>query len=198
MAPLRTPGFARLLVVMFGVGTALGGIELVAVGSGGQGGGSAGTLVATVAFGGVVGSVAYGRRTWRRSPAVQLGVLCTALTCTLLAATALPATPVLLPVALFLSGLAITPALVVGYGFADQLTDRPVRAEAGALVSTANNLGTSVGAAGTALVVDHGGVAVALVVAAVATAATAATAFAGRRGPRRDRLCGSCLVPAAA
>jgi hypothetical protein len=183
VAPLRTPGFARLLTVMFGVGTALGAIELVAVGSGGRGGGSAGILVATVALGGVVGSVAYGRRTWRRSPAVQLGVLCTALTCTLLAATALPATPVLLPVALFLSGLVITPALVVGYGFADQLTDRPVRAEAGALVNTANNLGTSVGAAGTALVVDHGGVAVALVVAAVATAATAATALSRPRSP---------------
>jgi hypothetical protein len=120
-APLRAAGFVRLLTVMFGVGTALGGVELVAVGSGGHGG-SAGMLVATVALGGAIGSVAYGRRTWRRAPGSQLGMLCAALTCSLLVAMATTASPALLPVALFLSGLAIAPALVVGYGLADRLT----------------------------------------------------------------------------
>jgi len=185
VAPLRAPGFARLLTVMFGVGTALGGVELVAVGSGGHGG-SAGTLVATIALGGVVGSVAYGRRTWRRALGSQLGVLCGALTCSLLAAVATAASPPLLPVALFVSGLAIAPALVVGYGLADRLTDRPGDPEAGALVNTANNLGTSLGTAATALVLDHVGVPVALLVVAGAAAATAVTALSPVR--RRHRL----------
>jgi hypothetical protein len=178
--PLRAPGFARLLTVMFGVGIALGGVELVAVGSGGHGA-SAGTLVATVALGGAIGSVAYGRRTWRRALGAQLGVLCAALTCALLVAVATTASPALLPLALFLSGLAIAPALVVGYGLADRLTDRPGHPEAGALVNTANNLGTSLGTAATALVLDHVGVPVALLIVAAAAAATAVTALSSAR-----------------
>ena len=174
VAPLRAPGFVRLLTVMFGVGTALGGVELVAVAVGGHGGGSAGTgtLVATVALGGAVGSVVYGRRAWSGAPASQLCVLCAALTCALLTALATIGHPALLPLALFLSGLVIAPALIIGYGTADRLTDRAVHPEAGALVSTANNLGASIGTAATALVLDRVGVPAALLVAVAAALAT--------------------------
>jgi hypothetical protein len=106
---------------MSGVGTALGGVELVAVELGGHGGSTGtGTLVATV-----------------------------------------------------------------GYGLADRLTDQPGRPEAGALVSTANNLGTALGTAATALVLDHVGVPVALLVVIAAAAATAVTALSSvRHAPR--------------
>lgn len=179
VGPLRAPRFARLLAVMFGVGAALGGVELVAVGVDGHGDASAGLLVATIALGGAVGSVAYGRRAWRRTPAAQLAVLCAALTCALLAALAATASPLLLPVALFAGGLVIAPALIVGYGLADRVTDRPADPEAGALVNTANNLGASIGTAATALVLDHVGVPAALLV--VAAVALAATALSTRR-----------------
>ena len=177
-----------LLVVMLGVGTALGGVELVAVELGGHGGsaGSA-TLVTAVALGGATGSVLYGCRTWRRALGQQLSLLCTALTCALTGALAATTSRALLPVVLCLCGLFIAPALVVAYRLADRLTDPRVHPEAGALITTANNLGASVGTAAAALVLDHVGVRVSLLVVAAAAAATAATAFPFRRNRRVRR-----------
>ena len=187
--PLRAPGFARLLAVMFGVGAALGGVELVAVGVDGVG-----ALVAVVALGGAVGSVAYGRRSWRRTPGSQLVVLCAALTGALLASLAAMTSPVLFPVALFLSGLVIAPALVVGYGLADRLTGRTADPEAGALVNTANNLGISLGTAVTALVLDGVGAAAALLAVAAVAAATVLVGPCHRRArrPRAYQPSGPC------
>jgi predicted MFS family arabinose efflux permease len=91
----------------------------------------------------------------------------------------------LLPVALFLSGPAIAPALIVGYGLADRLTDRAVHFEAGALVSTANNLGASIGTAATALVLDQVGAAAAVLVAAAAALVAMSLSKRSREPKRR-------------
>ena len=164
--------------MIFGVGAALSGVELVAVGVDGVG-----ALVAVVALGGAVGSVAYGRRSWRRAPGSQLVVLCAGLTGALLATLAVRFSDVLFPVALFVSGLVIAPALVVGYGLADRLTGRTADPEAGALVNTANNLGISLGTAVTAFVLDGVGAAAALLAVAAVGAATVLV------GPHRDARC---------
>lgn len=184
--PLRTPGFVRMLLVMLGAGSALGSLELAAtVVARERVPQAVGALPAVIAVGSLVGGALYGRWNPQRSLPWQMGVLCAALAaCTLAVAAALPS-PVLLVLALFVSGLFLTPILVAGYSRADELIGASARAESGALVNTWNNLGTSAGTAATAFVLDRAGLHTALVVTAAVVAGAAAVAVATRVTPRR-------------
>jgi predicted MFS family arabinose efflux permease len=192
--PFRAPGLRKLMLVMFAVGTGLGGIEMAAVGFAQLNADAvdAGPLLATIALGCATGGILYGSVRWRRTVRTQLAILCATLTCALLGGYAAASTLPLLVVAMFLAGLVVAPALVAGYTVADRIADPAARSAARTLVTTVNNLGTAAGTAVAGVILDHAGLGVALLACAAGTAVIAA--FAAPRS-RRD-LSGTRSTPA--
>jgi predicted MFS family arabinose efflux permease len=185
--PFRAPGLRKLMLVMFAVGTGLGGIEMAAVGFAQLHADAvdAGPLLATIALGCATGGVLYGSVRWRRTVRTQLAILCATLTCALLGGFAAASTLPLLVVAMFLAGLVVAPALVAGYTVADRIADPAARSAARTLVTTVNNLGTAAGTAVAGVILDRAGLGAALLACAAGTAVIAAFA-APRSRARRD------------
>ena len=190
---LRSPAFVSLLLVLFGVGAGLGGVELAAIAvSGGDGAASTGAVLAALSLGSAAGGTAYGARAWRAAASTHLVVLCALLGAGLtgLAALSGGAPLVAFGAAAFAVGLCISPVLIAAYTSADELSDRSTRTQASTLVGTVNNLGVALGTAATGLVLDSGGPARALVLGAFAMGGTAVVAAVHRGHDRAGSVAG--------
>ena len=179
---LRRPAFATLLLVLFGFGASLGGVELAAIAvARGGGAASTGGVLAALSLGSAAGGTSYGVRSWRGGAAGHLVVLCVALAIGLAVLAGLVAAPlVVFGAAAFTLGLCISPLLVAAYTSADDVSDVGTRTQASTLVGTVNNLGIAAGTAVTGLLLDHSSPRTALLVSALAMSATAAAAVAHR------------------
>jgi predicted MFS family arabinose efflux permease len=174
--PLRIPGFAALLLVVFGCGCALAVEEIAAVCA--WGAGVTGSLLALCSVGGVLGGLVYGRRTWRASPGRRLVALGVAGA----ACYALPALVTAVPsaaVALVCAGACGDALLITSYLLVDALAAQGSRTEAGAWVNTAYNLGVALGSGFAGLIVDRRGPG-AVFAAAAAVAGVGALAAVAR------------------
>lgn len=184
---LRRPAFTTLLIVLFGVGAALGGVELAAIAATrARGAASTGAVLAALSLGSAAGGTVYGARAWRGAAPAHLVVLCGALTAGLAALTALAGTPLLVfGTAVLALGVGVSPLLVAAYTSADDLSDLGTRTQASTLVGTVNNLGIAGGTAMTGIVLGHGGPARALLVSALTMGATAVAATTHRSAAGR-------------
>jgi MFS family permease len=183
--PLRQPGFRAVLLVILGIGTALGIVELAVVAFAQQHDlrAGVGVLLGFLSLGSVGGGLLYGHRSWRRPPGTRLLVITTlmALVIGLLAAATHPVT---LAIGLLATGAFLSPASVTGYLLADELTLANSRTEATTWINTGSNAGAAAGTAVAGLLVDQLGVGQAFLIAAgVLAVATATSALSGRRSP---------------
>jgi MFS family permease len=180
-SPLGERGFRGLLLVCFGAGAGLGGLELATVAAAHRvGPGGLGVLLAAASLGSALGGAAYGARSWSGSARTHLRNLAALLGVALaaLAWVAGHTGPVLLGAGLLAAGLFVAPLLVAAYTRAEELTGACSRTEAGTLVSTLSNLGISAGTALTGLLLDHRGPPTALLVGAGVLGLTAVVAAA--------------------
>ena len=175
--PLRRPGFARVLVVLFGVGVVLGTIEVaapaIAVGAHHQA--ASGWLLAALSVGSALGGLVYGHVSWRSalSPrmlfaAAAMGVL----TCGTAFATTVPG----FAIGAVGIGLFLAPSIVTGYLAAEHLVPSQAATEASVWTNTALNLGAAIANAGAgALITGLGTTSAMLLAGAVAIAASLCT-----------------------
>ena len=143
--PLLRPGFARVLVVLFGVGAVLGTIEIVApaVAVGDQHRAASGWLLAALSVGSALGGLVYGHVSWRSAlgPRMLLAAAAMgALTCGTAFVTTVPG----FAIGAVAIGLFLAPSIVTGYLAAEQLVPSHAATEASVWTNTALNLGVAV------------------------------------------------------
>ena len=180
--PLRGPGFAVMLLVVLGSGCGLAVVEIGSIAV--WGAGPTGALLTVASLGGVVGGLAYGRRTWRSSLGQRLALLGAA-------GAACLALPALLPVlavafVAFLGiGICGDTLLVTAFLLVDETVPEGSRIEAGSWVNTCYNLGSATGSALAGMVLDRAGTAAvftaAAAVAGLAAAAAGVSVASGRK-----------------
>lgn len=174
--PLPVRVLAPLVAAFVGLGTVFGSVEVSTVAFADEAGrpALAGVVLAAFAGGSLVSGLVFGALASggpsRRRLATALGVLVVALVLTL-AASNLGA----LAGALAVAGVTISPALITGFGLAEQASPRSRVTEALAWTSTALGVGVAIGAALVGPIIDTRGAAAAFVVP-VAAAALACTA----------------------
>ena len=177
--PLRTPGFATVLLVVLGSACAVAVLEIAAIAV--WGAGRTGALLTLYSVGGVLGGLVYGRQAWR-SPLGRrmvllgsVGAVCFAL-------------PVLLPLApvgaiAFLGiGICEDVQLITAYLVVDEKVAEESRLEAGAWIGTVFNLGSALGSACAGALLDRSGPGAVFIAAAAAAAVAVCAAAASGRG----------------
>jgi MFS family permease len=175
--PLMRPGFARILVVLFGVGVVLGTIEVVApaVAVGAHNRAASGWLLAALSVGSALGGLVYGHVSWRSAlgPRMLLAAAAMgALTCGTAFATTVP----VFAVGAVAIGLFLAPSIVTGYLAAEHLVPSHAATEASVWTNTALNLGAAIANAGAgALITGLDTTFAMLIAAAVVTAASICT-----------------------
>jgi len=178
---LALPGFARVLVVLCGVGVVLGTFEIAtpAVATAAHAEVASGWLLAALSAGSAVGGIVYGHLRWRIGLGVRLFCCAAGIgVVTVVSAFATGFGLVAFGVTAVVVGLFLAPALITGYLAADGMAPAHVRTEASAWTNTALNLGASIATAVAGVVIAGPGPAVALIGAAVvALVAAAATPF---------------------
>jgi hypothetical protein len=147
--PLRQPGFARVLVVLFGVGVVLGAIEVVApaVAVGDHHRGTSGWLLAALSVGSVIGGLVYGHVSWRSAIGLRMTVAAAAmgaLTCGTAFLTTVPG----FAIGAVAIGLFLAPSIVTGYLASEHLVPSHAATEASVWTNTALNLGAAIANAG--------------------------------------------------
>jgi predicted MFS family arabinose efflux permease len=181
LGPPPAPGFATLLLVVLGSGSALALAEVGVVAA--RGAAVAGPLMAVCAVGGAVGGLVYGRTRWRTSPhhrLLVLGVLAAACYALPAAASALAA----VALGLLLAGACSDTLLITAYLQVDTLVAAGSRTEASAWINTAYNLGSALGSAAAGVLISRYGAAPAFPAAtAVLLVATALAALLSARRP---------------
>lgn len=177
LGPLVIPGLRRILLVILATAAGISVAYLCVAGVAQRAGrpGAAGYVEAAIGLGSVVGGLLWARRQHTRPWAVQLGGLIAVLAVGLLTASIVN-NLIVLGVVMAAAGVAVAPLFVVSYLAADSVTPPYQRTEASTWINTANNLGSSAGAALAGLAIDRttpshgflaGGVLLALVAAAV-------------------------------
>ena len=147
--PLRRPGFARVLVVLFGVGVVLGAVEVVApaVAVGDHHRGASGWLLAALSVGSVIGGLVYGHVSWRSAIGLRMTVAAAAmgaLTC----GTAFLTTVGGFAIGAVAIGLFLAPSIITGYLASEHLVPSHSVTEASVWTNTALNLGAAIANAG--------------------------------------------------
>ncbi|MEV8530234.1 MFS transporter [Streptomyces sp. NPDC052000] len=175
--PLRAPGFAAMLLVVFASGCAIAVEEIAAIAT--WGAGVTGSLLALCSIGGVLAGLAYGRRAWQASLARRLALIAAAGAVCF----ALPVLATFVPVAavaVLCAGACEATVLITSYLLVDSMVVRDAHMEAGAWVNTAYNLGVAAGSAVAGMVLDRSGAGMVFALAA---------AMAGT-GPLAAMVCG--------
>lgn len=187
--PLAVPGFARVLVVLTGVGAVLGVVEIAAPALAEEQGAVAATgwLLAAFAAGSAAGGLLYGHVRWRIPLAARLLALCLGIGATAVAVSFLSALP-LFAAGLVLLGAFLAPSLITGYLVADAVVPPEGRTEASSWVNTAVNLGASLASAVAGALIDASGTGVALLAVGLVAAAAALAV------PRRRLGAGDAVV----
>ncbi|WP_432570026.1 MFS transporter [Kineococcus sp. SYSU DK005] len=191
---LRSVGVPLMLSVMLAMSVGFGLLDVSMAGMAEQRFGSAddlGVLFAAIAGGSAVGGLAYGSRSWRSSDRLRLvltltgfGVLLVLLSVSAAGSVPLP----LLLVALFVTGLFISPNLIAAQHLVDDLAPRHRLAEAQAWLSTAITAGAAIGNALAGAVLEHRTAQVSLATAASAVLLAAVVALLAQRRWREVAL----------
>ena len=171
-------GMRKFMVLIWAVAAAVAAADVAAVAA--WGALATGVVLALFSAGGVLGGLAYGRRDWR----VPLGtrpLVLAACSAACYGVIALAFAPVMAGAGLLVAGACADILLVTTYQLVDVKVTAERRAEAGAWLNTAYNLGAAMGAAGGGVLVTHGGPRLTWVVIATVTAACA---IGGALGPR--------------
>jgi MFS family permease len=173
--PLPIRVLTPLVAAFAGLGTVFGSVEVSTVGFADEAGrpALAGVVLAAFAGGSLVSGLVFGAVVSggpsRRRLATALGVLVVALVLTL-AASNLGT----LAGGLAVAGVTISPALITGFGLAEQASPRSRVTEALAWTSTALGVGVAIGAALVGPIIDTRGADAAFVVPVVAAAVACA------------------------
>jgi predicted MFS family arabinose efflux permease len=176
-------GLTGLIAVTWAIAAAFSGAEIAVVAAWGTV--TVGVLLALFPVGGVLGGLAYGRRDWRAPLAGRPRMLAAASA----ACYALPALafwPVASGASMLLAGACADILLITTYQLVDAGVPPARRAEAGAWLNSAYNLGSAMGAAAGGTLVDQAGPRAAYAVAAGLVTLGAVTTLAGRRRSPAD------------
>ncbi|MEW9529677.1 MFS transporter [Microbispora sp. NPDC049125] len=158
LGPLRSRALVLLFLGLAGAGTAVGGLNIIAVAYAERHlvTGGAGTLLALSALGALVGAVVHGRRAWPMAPTAQAVLFGAGLTVTyLLVASAAPVW-IMMPICLA-TGLFLSPLLVVAFTMVDAFAPAGTVTEAFAWLITLFTSGTALGSALAGVVMEVAG-----------------------------------------
>lgn len=163
--PLRQKGFIPNLIILLGVGIVLGAIEVAVPATADRGTSVtlAGSLLSAFAAGSAIGGLLYGQRTWHSSLGTRLVVLCALMSAGTIAL-AFAASILATALILIAVGFFLAPSLITGYLVADSITAPAARTEASSWINTSVNLGASLSAAATGLIIDQSSPAAALTI----------------------------------
>ncbi|MEV4251367.1 MFS transporter [Streptosporangium canum] len=177
--PLRQPGFARVLIVLLGVGGVLGVAEIAAPAAAAQHDAvsASGWLLAAFASGSALGGFLYGQLNLKAGIGKRLFALCVSMGLAAVLVSQLD-TLGLFAAGLALVGLFLAPSLITGYLIADTIVPETSRTEASTWINTSVNLGASLASAAAGIVIDNSGAWLALLlVGAIALALASAVPF---------------------
>ncbi|QYX79562.1 MFS transporter [Streptomyces akebiae] len=194
--PLRSRALLVLFLGLAGVGTAIGGLNIVAVAYAERHSvaGGAGTLLALSAAGALAGAVVYGRRTWPMAPTKQMVLFGTGLTAAyLLVATMAP--PWVMMLICVATGVFLPPLLVVSFKLVDGLAPAGTVTEAFAWLITLMTVGTAVGSAIGGTVLQAAGPGTAAVSTALVALLGTGFLLLCHRLPETRRVAGPAAVP---
>lgn len=161
--PLRQPGFARVLVVLVGVGGILGVVEIAAPAVATEQGvvAASGWLLGAFAAGSAAGGLLYGHIRWKASLGIRLLVLCVGMGAATMVVSRIGPIPAL-AAGLFVVGLFLSPSMITGYLVADSIVPPVHRTEASSWINTAVNLGAALASALAGVLIEERGPALAL------------------------------------
>ncbi|MEV7420747.1 MFS transporter [Streptomyces sp. NPDC089919] len=156
LGPLRSRALVLLFLGLAGAGTAIGGLNIVAVAYAERHDlpGGAGTLLALSACGALVGAVLYGRSSWAKAPTAQAVVFGAGLTVTYLLVALMAPVPVMALVSLS-TGFFLSPLLVVSFTLVDALAPEGTVTEAFAWLITLLTTGTALGSGLAGVVLEY-------------------------------------------
>ncbi|MFE9382848.1 MFS transporter [Streptomyces sp. NPDC007025] len=177
--PLRQPGFARVLIVLLGVGGVLGVAEIAAPAIAKQHDAVAasGWLLAAFAGGSALGGLLYGQLNLKSGIGRRLFTLCVSMALAAVLVSQLD-TLGLFAAGIALVGLFLAPSLITGYLIADTIVPETSRTEASTWITTSVNLGAALTPAAAGFVIDSSGAGLALLlVGAIALALASAVPF---------------------
>jgi MFS family permease len=192
--PLRSVGVLVLMAASLGIGLAVGAIEvaMTALATDHDARALAGALIAAQAAGSLIGGLAYGSRTWGPDAGRRLVLLAVVLTVTvaplLFASSLASAFPLM-----FISGVALAPAVSVLYTLLDSAAPRGTGTEATGWVLTAFVVGVSAGTGLAGGAVNASGVEAGIAIALAGAGLTALVSWLGR--PRLASTPGSREQP---
>jgi MFS family permease len=176
-SPLRSGGVRVLMGAAFGIGLAVGAIEISITAFASENGAAelGGTLVAVQAAGSVLGGLWFGARKWRASPEARLPIAALIFALCLAPLVAVPSLGAAFPL-MALSGLGLAPTISVVYLLLDSLAPQGTAVEATGWVLMAIVAGAALGngLAGVAVseVTAHAGLAVGLAGGAITLGST--------------------------
>ncbi|MFJ4572209.1 MFS transporter [Streptomyces sp. NPDC088846] len=177
--PLRQPGFARVLIVLLGVGGVLGVAEIAApaVAEQRDAVAASGWILAAFAGGSALGGFLYGQLNLKAGVGKRLFALCVSMGLAAVVVSQLD-TLGLFAAGLALVGLFLAPSLITGYLIADTIVPETSRTEASTWINTSVNLGASLASAAAGIVIDTSGAWFALLlVGAIALVLASAVPF---------------------
>jgi len=172
---LRTPGFTPMLLTLTGLFAAMGLVDVAIPVTAAHAGSpaSAGWLMAGLSAGSAVGGLLFGRRTWA-TPFARLLPRAALLLAALIAILIVLSPLWLLAAGLVVTGLLLSPGLIMAYALADELAPAQVRTRSSIWVNTAGNAGVTMGTALAGALADHVPTQLLYAVAALVLLATAA------------------------
>ncbi|NUT05903.1 MAG: MFS transporter [Hamadaea sp.] len=153
---LRSPGFRPMLFTLAGLFAALGLVDVAVPVTAANAGtpASAGWLMAGMSAGSAVGGLLFGRRTWA-TPFARLLPRAALALAALVAGLILLSPLWALAVGLIVTGLLLSPGLIMAYALADELAPAGARTRASVWVNTAGNAGITTGTAVAGALADH-------------------------------------------
>lgn len=165
---LRHPGFARVLVVLLGVGCLLGTIEIAApaLAAARHDTAASGWLLAALSVGSAIGGLIYGHVSWRATLGARMLALASAmgaLTGCVAFLTNVPA----FGIGVALIGIFLAPSIVTGYLAAERLVAQHAQTQASVWTNTALNLGAAGANAAAGALVAGPGITTAMLIAGV-------------------------------
>ncbi len=146
-SPITIPGVVVLLGVFLAMGAVFGSVDLITVAFADANGAkaAAGPLLGCFAGGSLVSGLWYGARAWKASLRSRF-VRALAVFAAGLAPILVIGDNLVMAVALFFAGLAISPTLISGYSLVERLVPAHLLTEGMAWISTAIGFGVAVGA----------------------------------------------------
>ncbi|ETK38070.1 MFS transporter [Microbispora sp. ATCC PTA-5024] len=189
LGPLRSRALVLLFLGLAGGGTAVGGLNIVAVAYAERHPvpGGAGALLAVSALGALTGAIVHGRSHWTAAPTAQAVLFCAGLAVTYLLVATMAPVWVMAPICLA-TGVFLSPLLVVAFTMVDAFAPPGTVTEAFAWLITLFTTGTALGSALAGVVMEVAGPGTAAASTALAALLGAAVLAVCHRLPESRRL----------